>query len=906
MTLIHPLDPIFRPQSVAVIGASEQPGSVGRMLMWNLISNAFGGTIYPVNPKRKSVLGVRAYATIAAVPDKVDLAVILTPAATVPDVVDECAAAGVKGVIVISAGFREVGTAGVALEQRVLTAARRGNIRLIGPNCLGVMNPATGLNATIASQTARRGSVGFVSQSGALCSSILDWSLRENVGFSAFVSIGNMIDVDWGDLIQYLGNDSSTKSIVMYMESIGNPRSFLSAAREVALTKPIIVIKPGRSEAAARAVVSHTGALVGSDEVLAAALRRVGVMRVNSIEDLFNMAEVLAKQPRPVGSNLTIVTNAGGPGALATDALVTAGGSMATLTEETKAALDKLLPRHWSHGNPIDIVGNADPTRFVETVKLAKQDENSHGVLVILSPQPQTNATETARALTAVYGKRSAAFRFGKPVLASWIGGEEVAEGKRILNEGNIPTFDFPDTAVRIFTYMWRFHRRLQSLYETPTLPAWTAEDESRHEKAAQLINDIRQTGRTLLTEYESKQVLAAYGIPTVPTLVAETAETAVSRAEEIGYPVVLKLNSQTITHKSDVGGVRLDLATADEVFHAFEMMQQSVTAKHSPADFLGVTVQPMFNLKEGFELIVGSSPDARFGPVLLFGSGGSLVEVYKDRALGLPPLTTTLARRMMERTLIYGALHGVRGRPAVDLAALETLLVRFSQLVVEQRWIKEIEINPLFALGDSLAALDARVVLYDQGVTEAELPRLAIRPYPSQYERPFTNKHGQTFLIRPIRPEDEPKMAEFHAHLSEESVYLRYFRVFPLAQRVDHDRLAPVVFVDYDRTIALVVEWQNPETGAVEIVGAGRLARGAVLEEAEFALLVRDDFHGHGLGTEMLARLLEFGRQEGIKRVIAYMLQTNTGMINVSKRLGFTFKTEDDVLKAELALATG
>ena len=898
----NPLEVMFKPKSVAVVGATERAGSVARTILWNLISTSFGGTIFPVNPKYNSILGIKAYPSVAAIPDQVDLAVIVTPAKTVPAIIEECVAEGVRAAIIISAGFKETGPEGAALEQRILQIARRGNMRIVGPNCLGVMNPITGLNATFASTMARPGSVGFISQSGALLTAILDWSFRENVGFSAFVSIGSMLDVGWGDLIHYLGDDPNTRSIVLYMESIGDARSFLSAAREVALTKPIIVIKPGRTEQAAKAAASHTGSLTGGDEVLAAAFRRSGVLRVDTIADLFNMAEVLSKQPRPRGPRLSIVTNAGGPGVLATDALITSGGEMAPLSEAVMAEYNKLLPPHWSHNNPIDILGDADADRYAEAIKIAANDPDSDGTLVILTPQAMTNPTETARVLAEQFA-RPAGYIYGKPILASWMGGSEISSGEAILNKANIPTFPYPDTAARIFTYMHRYQRRLTALYQTPELAQDYGEAGFKRFLIKEMLEQIRQTGRTILTEYESKQVLGAYDIPTVPTRVAKTADEAATIAGEIGYPVVIKLNSETITHKTDVGGVRLDLASAEEVRNAFLAMEKAVGEKFSPADFLGVTVQPMLNLKEGYELIVGASPDPQFGPVVLFGTGGTLVEVFKDRALAIPPLNTTLARLTMTRTKIYEALKGVRGRPPVDLAELDKIFVRFSELVVEQRWIKEIDINPLFASHEELIALDARVVLYGPEVKEEELPRLAIRPYPSNYVKEFTNREGTEFTLRPIRPEDEPKMVKFHERLSEQSVYLRYFRSFQLDQRVEHERLTRICYVDYDRSLALVVEHTNPETGEAEILAAGRLTRLQNPEEAEFAMLVRDDFQRRGVGTALLDHLLKFGRDEGIKRVVAYMLPENRGMIHISEKLGFKMEREEDMVKAVIDL---
>lgn len=898
----NPLDAIFAPKSVAVIGATEREDSTGRTIVWNLMQNSFGGVIYPINPKRRSILGIKAYDSILDVPDDVELAVIVIPAPAVPAVVRDCVQKGVKGVIIISAGFKETGPAGVELERQVMVEARKGQMRIIGPNCLGVMNPITGLNATFATRMAMPGSVGFISQSGALCTAVLDWSLRENVGFSAFVSIGSMLDVDWGDLIHYLGGDPKTKSIVIYMETIGNARSFISAAREVALTKPIIVIKPGRTEAAAQAAASHTGSLTGSDEVLAAAFRRSGVLRVDTIDGLFSMAEVLAKQPRPAGPRLTIVTNAGGPGVLATDALITGGGELAELSAETMAELNELLPGPWSHGNPIDILGDADDERYARTLEIAAKDPNSDGLLVILTPQAMTAPTQTAQTLKKLY-KREDGRPFGKPILASWMGGADVAAGEAILNQAGIPTYDYPDMAANVFNYMWRYNRRLRSLYETPSLPDYSPEDSTRHAEITAMIDQIRATGRTILTEYESKLVLSAYGIPTVETRVARSADEAVAVAAEIGYPVVLKLNSETITHKTDVGGVRLDLAQEEEVRHAYESMEKKVSEKFGAEHFLGVTVQPMLSLKDGYELIIGASPDPQFGPVLLFGTGGTLVEVFKDRALGLPPLTTTLARRMMEQTKIHKALKGVRGRDPVDLAALENLMVRFGQLVVEQRWINEIDINPLFASAEQIIALDARVVLYDQQVQMEDLPQLAIRPYPTRYVKPYTAADGSEFIIRPIRPEDEPLIVQYHRTLSEQSVYLRYFRAFQFNQRVEHDRMIRICFVDYDRDMALVTERTNPHTGEKEIVAVGRLSKIHGTGEAEFAMLVNDMCQGKGIGTELLRRLLEIGRHENVERVFAYMLAENRGMYHICQKLGFHFAREAELIKAEIEL---
>ncbi len=894
----NPLDAIFAPRSIAVIGATEKAGSVGRKLLWNLVSHPFGGTVFPVNPGRASVLGIKAYPNLAALPEQVDLALIATPAPSVPGIISECVEAGVKGAIILSAGFKENGTAGAELEQRILEQARRGKLRIIGPNCLGVMSPLIGLNATFANSMARPGSVGFISQSGALCSAVLDWSLGENVGFSAFISVGSMLDVGWGDLIDYLGEDPQTKCIVMYMETMGDSRSFLSAAREVALTKPIIVLKAGHSQAATQAVISHTGTLSDSHEVFEAACRRSGVLSVNRIDELFFMAEVLAKQPRPQGPRLTILTNAGGPGILATDALLKAGGTLTEIVPQTVAALNQVLPAHWSHSNPVDILDDADPERYAKALEVVAQDPHSNGLLVILTPQPLSDPT-----LTAEQVKRFATTT-GKPVLASWMGGAEVASGITILNRAGIPTFLYPDTAAQIFNNMWRYTSNLQSMYETPHPALEFNQDGPDRTLAAKLLETARQSERTLLTAGESLQLLAAYGIPTVQTLIATSETEAVARAEYIGYPVVLKLLSKTITHKADVNGVRLHLAGADAVRRAYQAIEASVREQAGAEHFQGVIIQPMLSRK-GYELILGSSIDPQFGPVLLFGSGGHLVEVYHDSALGLPPLTTTLARRMMEQTRVFHALQGMRGRPPVDLAALEELLVRFSYLVIEQRWIKEIDINPLLASPEHLLVLDGRVVLHGPEINEESLPGLAIRPYPIQYVRPWTLPNGASVTLRPIQPEDEPQMVTFHEALSERSVYYRWFHLLNLSRRTAHTELIRMCFIDYDREMALAAVYQDPQTWQEEIIGVGQLIKSHSAKSAEIALLVADQFQRQGLGTELLRQLIQFGCDEHLQRLTGSMLVENRGMQAVCKKLGFhlQYVAEEQLVEGELDL---
>jgi acetyltransferase len=683
------------------------------------------------------------------------------------------------------------------------------------------------------------------------------------------------------------------------MESVGDARSFLSAAREVALTKPIIVIKAGRSEAASRAAASHTGALTGSDEVLDAAFRRSGVLRVHNIADLFYMAETLGRQPRPKGPRFTILTNAGGPAVLATDSLVANGGELAELSADNLQRLNEFLPAHWSHNNPIDILGDADSERYARALEIASQDPNSDGLLVILAPQGMTDAAQIALRLKP-YAKQ-----YEKPVLASWMGGNSIAVGEAELNAAGIPTFSYPDTAARAFTYMWRYTYNLRGLYETPTLTENSELENSAREQIARIIENARSHDRVLLNEFESKQVLSLYGIPTVETQVAGSEDEAAVLAAKLGFPVVLKVFSETITHKTDVGGVKLNLPDEAAVRSAYRSIKTSVAQKASLDDFLGVTVQPMAKL-DGYELILGSSVDPQFGPVILFGSGGQLVEVYRDRCLALPPLNTTLAQRMMEQTKIYTALKGVRGRKPVHIAALERLLVRFSQLVLEQPWIAEIDINPLLASPDRLLALDARIVLHDRKVTLDQLPQPAIRPYPMHYVAPWTLRDGNQIVIRPIRPEDEPLMVKFHETLSDRSVYLRYFCSLSLSRRVAHERLLRICFGDYEREMALVAELTDPGTGERRIMGVGRLSKLRSGNEAEVAVLVSDQYQKLGLGYELLRRIIEIARDEKLSQVSAEMLPDNLAMQVIMKRLGFRVRASDDLtsLRAFLELA--
>lgn len=877
----EPLKNFFHPKSVALIGAKDDLGSVGRTLLLNLIST-FEGEIYPINPKRKTVLNLPSFAKVQDIGKTVDLAIIATPAATVPAIMKELKEAGVKAVIIISAGFKETGEAGLALEQEIVSIAKEGGMRIIGPNCIGLMNPITGLNATFAKGIAKPGNLAFVSQSGAMCTAVLDWSFEEHIGFSTFVSIGSMCDVDWGDLIRYLGNDPKTRSILIYMETIGDPRSFLSAAREIALEKPIIVIKGGRTEQAAKAAASHTGSLAGSDEVFDAALERAGVLRVNTISELFDMASILAKQPLPSGPNLAIITNAGGPSVLATDAAVAHGAEIGKISDESIKKLDAFLPKAWSKGNPVDILGDADPKRYYDTTAVLVKDPFVNGILTILSPQDMTDPTGCAESL------RQFSKVLEKPLLASWMGGSSVKEGMRLLNQADIPTFNYPDDAASSFAKMWSFSANLALLHEMPVDSSLGA-DSAQDGKAKEIINAALKEGRTLLTEEESKRLLQTYGIPTVETLIAGTPEKAVEHALKIGFPCVLKLFSKTVTHKTDVGGVKLNLKSKEEVLAAFTAIKDSFEkAKLGP--FEGVTVQKMIK-HTGYELILGSTSDPQFGPVVLFGTGGELVEIYKDKALGLPPLTLNLAKKLIAKTKISEVFKGYRGKPPIDMDKLAKLIVRFSEMVAENLRIKECDINPLIVSSDAMIALDARVVLHDPSISDDQIPTSAIRPYPRRYILEAELECGTKVKIRPICPEDEPLIAAFHKELSEHSVRQRYFEFISLSTRIARERLIKICYNDYDRDMGIVAEIENDK----KIIGVGRLSRAGTLQEGNLTLIIQDAWHGLGLGGLLVSHLIHIAKEEKWRKIAANVLKENTGMIHILKKNGFQESIDAD-----------
>jgi acetyltransferase len=879
---IFNLDKIFRPRRIAVVGASDDPSSVGYAVFRNL-RRSFEGNVHPVNRSRKDVAGERAYESLGELGDRPDLVVVCTPAATVAGVIRSCGEAGVPGVVVISAGFRERGPEGASLEADVRGTARGfEGLRVVGPNCLGVIFPRSGLNASFASVMPRDGRVAFVSQSGAVCTSVLDWAQEERIGFSCFVSIGNMIDVDFGDLIDYLAADSQTEAVVLYVESITEARKFLSAARAFTRTKPIVAYKAGRFPESAKAAASHTGALAGEDAVYEAAFERAGVVRIQDSGDLFDCAELLARQRVPRRGRLAIVTNAGGPGVMATDALMDRGGSLARFSEPTIAKLEGMLPAHWSHGNPVDVLGDAPPERYAAAASAVLEDDEVDAMLAIFAPQALTDPSAAARKLTEVIS------RTDKPLLGSWMGGESVREGIRILTQANIPTYPTPEHAVRAFLYLLSFSRRREILYETPReIPIRLGGE--RAEVARRLLRSGAREGT--LSEIDSKSLLEAYGLAVTRTTAAATAEDAVGAARDLGYPVVLKILSPQITHKTDVGGVALDLENDDEVRSAFDAIVGGAAKKRPDAAIEGVTVQRMESAADGYEMIVGTKKDPTFGAAILVGMGGVAAELFRDRALGLPPLNERLARRMLESLRSWPLLEGYRGRPGVNLELLLETLIKFSYLVAELPEIRELDINPLLVTPREVVALDARVLVDEELFGRDDIKpysHLVIRPYPESFVSRRTLADGTSILLRPIRPEDEPLWTALLSSTSNESLFQRFRQLV----RRSHELAARFCFIDYDREMAIVAEVM--EDGERKLVGVGRLVADTDHDAAEYAVLVADAWQGRGLGGLLTDYCLEIAPVWGLNRIVAYTTGANVRAMKIFQKRGFVLERKD------------
>ena len=873
---IRNLDKIFNPASVAVIGASNDGTKVGAIVLKNLVQGGFVGPIFPINARSAVVQDLPAFRSVKDLPAAPDLAVICTPAAGVASILDECGAAGVRGVVIISAGFRETGAEGAVLERQVREVWRRHDgMRIIGPNCLGIISPVARLNVSFAADFPEPGDLALVSQSGALCTSLLDWAVQQRIGFSHFVSVGNMLDVGFGDLIDYFGADPATRAMMLYLESISDPRGFISASRAFSRTKPIVAYKAGRFGESAKAAASHTGAMAGEDAVCDAAFQRAGIERVFSIDDLFDCAQLLARRQIPRGPRLAIVTNAGGPGVMATDALIAGGGKLALIGEGTRHALDGILPASWSHGNPIDVLGDATAERFAGAVTLVHDDPQVDAITVILTPQAMTDPTATAERLCRLRGD------FRKPVLAVWMGGLRVQEGRQRLAEAGFPTYSAPEHAVNAFLHLVSYASNQMTLYETPRDVNVTFSLDRPQLRAR--FDELLRKNVEILSEADSKSLLEIYGIPITKTYVAATVEAAVQAADEIGYPVVLKILSPQITHKTDVGGVAVGLQAGDGVRAAFGRIVATVRSKCPGAQIEGVTVQKMLPTYEGIELIIGAKRDATFGAVQMVGAGGITAELYRDRALGLPPLNERLARRMLESLRNWPLLAGYRGRAGVDVDSLIAVLMRVSYLVAEHPEITELDINPLLVTGAGAVALDARIVCarLPENQTNRPYSHLAIRPYPVEYIQQVTLANGTSVTLRPIRPEDEPAWLQLVANCSSESLHARFQYLF---KEATHEMAIRFCVTDYDRELAMVAEL--PSTG--ELIAVGRLVADVDHETAEFALLVTDAWQGQGIGVCVTGRCLKVAEQWGIRRVEAVAALSNSRMIAIFEQCGF------------------
>ena len=886
---IFNLDYLFNPQAVAVLGASEKQGTIGSALMQNMMQAGFKGDLLPINPKYETIHGYKALSSVTEAKAEIDLAVIATPMATVPDLVDDCVQAGVKAAIVISAGGKETGSEGQKMEDRILERAKKGGLRILGPNCLGLICPGNGVNASFASHTPDVGKLAFISQSGAICTSMLDLSLQEKMGFRYFISIGSMLDIDFGDLIDYVGSDPQVESILLYIESLTNIRKFMSAARGVSRLKPIVIIKSGKSPAGAKAASSHTGAMAGEDIVYDTAFRRAGAVRVSSIGDFFRCAELLAKQPRPRGPRMTVLTNSGGPGVMAVDAIYEYGLQASTLSQETLSRLDQVLPKHWSRGNPIDILGDATAERYVQAVSCLEKKEVD-GLLIILNPQAMTDPGTVAEELTKVLAKKPF------PVLTSWMGGQDVEKGIEIFNNARIPTYATPEDAIKSFMYLHSYAKNLEKLTEIPDrTPRKLSFDRDR---ARELVDKGLGRKSGWLTEAESKHLVEAYGIPINRTEAAASEEEAAKLAKEMGYPLAMKLLSLDLTHKTEAGGVQLYLRNEEEIRSAFNQIMDSARSYDPQAEILGVTLQSM--VKPELELLLGAKQDPNFGPVILFGMGGIFAEVLEDRNLGLPPLNHLLARRLIDGTKVSRLLHGYRNRPGADMPLLEEALIRLSHLVTDFPEIAELDMNPLVIEQGKPMALDARVFVQPARVPSPQ--HLVISPYPSQYEYPrVVTDSGEEITIRPIQPEDASYIVEMFETLSPTSIYYRFFR--PL-KTLPHDMLARFTQIDYDREMALVAMCHTD--GRDQMVGVARVTGHIDGKKGEFAILVSDPWQGKGVGEELLKRCLDIVRDMHMEQVWGLVLRSNSGMLKLGEKLGFRKKwlSEEDVFELTKDLA--
>ncbi len=884
---------IFKPERICIIGANDNPLSVGYTILRNMIGSGFKGVIYPVNPGRESVQGIQAYPSVKSLPKSPDLAVICTPAETVPDIIRECGEFGVMGIIIISAGFKEIGEAGKALEDRIWEESEKfDGMRILGPNCLGIIVPSMNMNASFASSMPKDGHVAVISQSGALCTSILDWALEEDIGFSFFVSIGNMLDIEFSDLIDFFGEDPNTNAIILYVESIAHAREFMSASRGFARDKPIVAYKAGRFLESAKAAKSHTGAMAGEDAVYDAAFERAGIVRVFEIDDVFDCAELLAKVNPPAGSRLAIITNAGGPGVMTTDSLISLNGELAELSQGTMEELNKLLPPFWSHGNPVDVLGDAPPERLSKTTEIVLADPNVDAALVILTPQAMTDPTGTAFEIGRLTHKTE------KPILTAWMGGLKVREGVRILNQSSTPTYKTPEQAVRAFMHLVSYRRNLEILYETPkNVPVQFSIDRV---KIRERVDSLFQKGEKILSEIDSKELLSAYGIPIVSTSVASNVDEAIKVARNIGYPVVLKIFSPEITHKTDVGGVELNLKNDQEAKDAFDRIIGSAKEHFPDARIDGVTVQKMVDLKDGFEMILGTKKDVTFGSTIMVGMGGIAAELFEDRALELPPLNERLARRMIESLKSWPLIKGYRGRPGADIDKLIEVLIRFSYLIADYPEIAELDVNPLLVTKDAVIALDARVILDLDLVGKKIIPysHLAIRPYPEEYEKTEKLKDGADVVIRPIKPEDVPMWQELLKTFSVETIRFRFLH--PIKE-ITYEMATRYCFIDYDREIGAVAEITEDQER--KIIGVGRLILDRGSNSSAFTVAVGDPWQNRGAGSLLINFCINIARDQNMREISTIMLPDNLVIIKMFERLGFLLKKEQDLVRGTLKI---
>ncbi|MFO7732744.1 MAG: GNAT family N-acetyltransferase [Candidatus Aminicenantes bacterium] len=885
-------DRIFKPQRIALVGMTPNPKSVGGRVLANLVGGGFRGVVYPVSRTSEAVMGVPCYPDIKSLPRTPDLAVLCAPAPQVPALVGECGEKGIRGLIILSAGFGETGPEGRALEEQVLAEVRRfDGMRAIGPNCLGIISPGLPLNASFAAATPRPGHVAFISQSGALCTAVLDWAIEEKIGFSHFVSIGNAMDVDFGDLIDYLGDDEATKSIILYVESIREARKFMTAARAFARTKPIVAYKAGRFPESAAVASSHTGALASEDAIYDAAFQRMGLARVFDFGGIFDCAELIGRSRIPKGPRLAILTNAGGPGVMATDALIAAGGDLARLSAESMRALDESLPPQWSHRNPVDVLGDAKSKLIAKAAQTVIQDPGVDALLVIVTPQAMTNPTAIAREIGAL------AAATPKPILAAWLGGASMREGISVLNDAAVPTYTAPEQAVNAFMTLVAYARNLEILYETPK--DISVEFPVDRDRTRARFSGLFAGAEGVLSEDDSKGLLAAYGVPVTRPEPARSVEEAVRVAAGIGFPVVLKVLSPDITHKTDVGGVALNIEDEAMARAAYAGMMRTVAERAPSARIEGVTVQRMIRATDGIEMILGIKKDPTFGTVIMAGMGGIAAEITRDRVLGFPPLNERLARRMLEELRMWPLLQGYRGRPAADTAKLVETLIRLSYLAADFPEIGELDINPLLATPEGVVALDARVVVDRAAAARPAKPysHLALRPYPEEFVRRVRLRDGTEVTFRPIKPEDEPLWMALLGSCSRESLYSRFRYLFFWQS---HDVASRYCYIDYDREMAIVAE--SGEGDERRLAGVGRLVAEPGRGSAEYAVLVQDTWQNKGLGGMLTDFCLEIARLWGITRITAITTTDNPRMVAVFEKRGFSVARDVETSLVEVS----